>query len=1293
MTSRAILDHSSGLSSTAMNIRKYIRETELSDDTPVESPHSGIASFIDNDIQTQNSDLKSNMQQQLAASRTKLNPISEESLNKSEVQNIESFPPNENLYQKKLKYLPNSEFQMNDSNLFTYGNFPNTNSIPNTFKYKSHPNAKTKPSLGNKNMDYAISQETRQNEENNNDNSQPIKTSTLSKQTHYDTTPEWMPPELSDKWVQPSLTDFDKENDPEVNDFGSSVRITKNPNTGKQNDFDFNFSSSNTMIHKAPPEQSEVPMWKKASEDYRFHRNSQQQLQQIFMFNENSTSQHDDRELGPHDEKRENSNNHSITSTFSTPMATMSNQQNYSHVNKPHLRHLDDVLGEEGKKKTGVSNHVQNPDSPLKLFGDKYNTFTKEKLNDILAKMNTRASDLEFAHKQDTNNEIESSHVSTNKINNGIIADSYTEEQFFRKADTIFNNIQKRGFKLQNNNIASNSYTTATSTPKNDKHASLQEISLQDEYSSFISGFEQQSNDNRDEESHSQSSHKYTVESSHMDYSSADYYGRQGVPQELGDNNSLLNKYRSDDETSYTFDEQSEEEDISEMPGDPKYPVISNKMDKENPQLEDNNIHNMNSRLDELEKMMKIFYQKDLEELKQENFKLRKELENRDFDKDATIDYADLTENNISQVSELIKWKRASQLNLQNSKANSTNVMKEGDHALRGRVKPDVELPVEYDNMVLDTENFKWIANNKDNEPRGSLDDIDDLITNGFVEDSTRSINQSEEYVENNGSVLKQAKKRSGTKLEVSFHLPHTSSDIEREPSNITQVSQLDDMTFSQIRKRLVSIITELLSKDTDFSKLSWNEVESISLKDCSLENIKDLDSFLPNLRKLDISDNQVTFLDGLPKNVMNLNISKNKIENITSFKNYNAIQILDVSTNKLKNLNHFVNTLHLTRLNVSNNMISSLDGIKGLINLSYLNLSQNELSGVLDFSIFNFECLQELNLSENRITSVVGLDNLKELRVLNLNENRLTSISSNEASNLKKLLLKMNELTVLDVLKFPYLRVLRIDGNNLHTIKNLKRLKFLDELSCKSQSHSAVLNCILEECCNVKKLDLSGNLESTFMKFLAKVSNDKKYFPFLNLSVLILSAMNLKSLPDSFALLFPNVCELNLNFNRISSIQGLSSLKNLRKLHLVSNELKRTDTILRGLSSSRSTLRVLDLRLNKCNADLYPYVFSPQELDYVENATPIQLETLDDIENFAIHYQTLNKTMDEWQERDSNFLDQLSQESKTHKLRQRLNYETLLINFFIHLRKLDGGVVDKTKRNAFRKRVQEINI
>ena len=145
-------------------------------------------------------------------------------------------------------------------------------------------------------------------------------------------------------------------------------------------------------------------------------------------------------------------------------------------------------------------------------------------------------------------------------------------------------------------------------------------------------------------------------------------------------------------------------------------------------------------------------------------------------------------------------------------------------------------------------------------------------------------------------------------------------------------------------------------------------------------------------------------------------------------------------------------------------------------------------------------------------------------------------------------------------------------------------------------------------------------------------------------------------------------------------------------KLQVLSNNITKMEDILTGLQKSRKTLKVLDLRLNIINFEFYPYVFSPEELELAKEnkgnmaESPIPVQAPEDIESFTVHYNALSRSRDEWLARDNEFFTQMRKDGKDRKLKERLDYETILGGFFLNLKELDGGIVPHERRAAYGK-------
>ncbi|KAF8001963.1 hypothetical protein HF325_002928 [Metschnikowia pulcherrima] len=586
----------------------------------------------------------------------------------------------------------------------------------------------------------------------------------------------------------------------------------------------------------------------------------------------------------------------------------------------------------------------------------------------------------------------------------------------------------------------------------------------------------------------------------------------------------------------------------------------------------------------------------------------------------------------------VIKWKRPSQLRLLSDSSQKANLPV--DPRVKGTVKPG-KFPGQYGDMLFDNKKNKWVSKDKENDAGGSLDSIEDLVSD--LSNALRLFTKSK------GAFFLPEKNKGRNKLEVSFQVPEDDdSRTFEQPHDVTSVSEFGNATFSQSNKELVSLITG----STD--EVLWESITAIDLSNKNIDRVENLEQYLPAVKSIDLS--------------------KNRLLVNASFNAFQTFSCLD------KNVN-------LSKVNLTGNQIESLDGFPALHALTSINLSRNNISGKVHLAKLELPNLKELNLSENFISSLDGIESLKNLRILNVNENRIVQLNCDGVHHrLKKLLCKFNDMKELHLENFPYLRILRLDGNSLVSITGLKKLDYLQELSAKSQSSAGIVETLTSAAVNIRSVDFSGN--TSLSQMLPNLSVD----PFYNVNQLNLSAVGLSLLPADFGEQFFNVRELNLSFNKLVDLKGLENMKQLKKLQVLSNNITRMEDILTGLQKSRKTLKVLDLRLNIINFEFYPYVFSPEELELAKEnkgnmaESPIPVQAPEDIESFTVHYNALSKSRDEWLARDNEFFTQMRKDGKDRKLKERLDYETILGGFFLNLKELDGGIVPHERRAAYGK-------
>lgn len=145
---------------------------------------------------------------------------------------------------------------------------------------------------------------------------------------------------------------------------------------------------------------------------------------------------------------------------------------------------------------------------------------------------------------------------------------------------------------------------------------------------------------------------------------------------------------------------------------------------------------------------------------------------------------------------------------------------------------------------------------------------------------------------------------------------------------------------------------------------------------------------------------------------VTTLDLSRNEIEALEHLEPLRNMRRLDVSYNMISRINGL--PLSLTHINLSHNKLRSLDGLMQLPHLRELDISNNRLS---DFTFLNERVpLRLLRADDNRLVSTMGLERAVGLRVLSLSNNfiehtrDLAFLSS--AVELRALCLRNNPIT-----------------------------------------------------------------------------------------------------------------------------------------------------------------------------------------------------------------------------------------------------------------------------------------
>lgn len=217
-----------------------------------------------------------------------------------------------------------------------------------------------------------------------------------------------------------------------------------------------------------------------------------------------------------------------------------------------------------------------------------------------------------------------------------------------------------------------------------------------------------------------------------------------------------------------------------------------------------------------------------------------------------------------------------------------------------------------------------------------------------------------------------------------------------------------------------------MASKDADDGEEQVSSWPCLTLLNLQKNQIKELSpiSSCPNLRYLDLSDNQISVITD-------------------DFDGHPALNELDLGINQLAVIAKLAAMPELRRLDLNNNKLKELSGLEGLANLRYLNLKGNLLSG-FDEGFPEMENLQELDISSNPFSKIKTLEKLASLENLKILKLEKTTISeSGDSDYLFKIISKLVKLEEINnLLVNSSMRQLAID----YTKKKLAEKKRLQK-------------------------------------------------------------------------------------------------------------------------------------------------------------------------------------------------------------------------------------------------------
>ncbi len=198
----------------------------------------------------------------------------------------------------------------------------------------------------------------------------------------------------------------------------------------------------------------------------------------------------------------------------------------------------------------------------------------------------------------------------------------------------------------------------------------------------------------------------------------------------------------------------------------------------------------------------------------------------------------------------------------------------------------------------------------------------------------------------------------------------------------------------------------------------------------------------------LDFGEKECTYCLDSSDNIIGLKIKGLDLEQIpTDIAKLKSLSVLNLSKNKITDISVLRKNLMLTAVNLDDNKITKLEPLENLMVLKWLNLQFNEITDISP--LYKLKSLLKLYLDKNSISNVSGISRLNNLKEFSLNSNKLKDIKPlTFCEKLTKLELSDNNISdIFDIVKLLNLRELNISNNKIKSLPDLSFLKNLETL------------------------------------------------------------------------------------------------------------------------------------------------------------------------------------------------------------------------------------------------------
>ncbi|NXY71758.1 LRC40 protein, partial [Glareola pratincola] len=382
-------------------------------------------------------------------------------------------------------------------------------------------------------------------------------------------------------------------------------------------------------------------------------------------------------------------------------------------------------------------------------------------------------------------------------------------------------------------------------------------------------------------------------------------------------------------------------------------------------------------------------------------------------------------------------------------------------------------------------------------------------------------------------------------------------------------------------------------------------QLENLQKLDVSHNKLKSVPEELmqlSHLKSLLLHHNELSCLpDGFGQlvNLEELDLSNNRLTDIpTSFALLINLVRLNLACNQLKNLPADITAMKsLRQLDCTKNYLEAVPSkLATMASLEQLYLRKNKLRSLPEFP--SCKLLKELHAGENQI-EILNAENLKHLNslsVLELRDNKIKSVPDEIAllQKLERLDLANNDISRLPYTlgNLPQLKFLALEGNPLRTIRRDLLQKGTQELLkyLRSKIQDDVTNANEEPPVTAMTLPSESRVNVhaiTSLKLLEYSEKQAAMIPdeMFNavgsnpVATVNFSKNQLNEVPPRIVELKDSVCDVNLGFNKISSISSeLCMLHKLTHLDIRNNFL----TSLPEEMEALTRLQVINLSFNR---------------------------------------------------------------------------------------------------------------